>query len=121
MNSDVYNEQYPSVPNVSPPEFQFQKSNNQQSPSQPKPRRSCKRQSSSVSTDSSNDYRSMRDKNNIASQRSRQKRQAKIRETREEKRRLETQKVELEAQIVALETQVEDYKRMVMMFAKNKK
>uniref|UniRef100_A0A1I7TVZ4 BZIP domain-containing protein n=1 Tax=Caenorhabditis tropicalis TaxID=1561998 RepID=A0A1I7TVZ4_9PELO len=104
----------PSTSDYSPPD-DFPQS----SPPSKIQKTSSKKQRKSSSTDSSSyDYRTMRDKNNIASQRSRQKRQEKIRENRVEKEKLEKRNVELKAQILGLETQVEDYKRMVMMFAK---
>lgn len=65
--------------------------------------------------DDSSEYRMRRDKNNIASQRSRQKRAEKVREMRAEREALERRNIELKAQLTSLETQVADYKQMVLM------
>ncbi|VDO78629.1 unnamed protein product [Haemonchus placei] len=71
--------------------------------------------SSDSATDAFNEYRKRRDKNNLASQRSRQKRAEKMREMRVQKEVLERRNIELKALLSSLEHQVADYKRMVLM------
>lgn len=70
---------------------------------------------SSLSSDTLSDYREKRDKNNIASQRSRQKRAEKQREMRNEKEMLERRNIELKTLLGSLEVQVADYKQIVLM------
>lgn len=70
---------------------------------------------SSLSPDASSDYREKRDKNNIASKRSRQKRAEKQREMRNEKEILERRNIELRTLLGSLEVQVADYKHIVLM------
>ncbi|CAD6188456.1 unnamed protein product [Caenorhabditis auriculariae] len=74
-----------------------------------------RKSSKSTASPELSDYRVKRDKNNIASQRSRQKRQQLIRETKEEKDRLEKRNVELKTLLDTLQNQVDDYKSMVLM------
>ncbi|XGW13923.1 hypothetical protein V3C99_000307, partial [Haemonchus contortus] len=71
--------------------------------------------SSDSTTDAFNEYRKRRDKNNLASQRSRQKRAEKMREMRVQKEVLERRNIELKTLLSSLEHQVADYKRMVLM------
>ncbi|EYC02704.1 hypothetical protein Y032_0098g3082 [Ancylostoma ceylanicum] len=61
------------------------------------------------------EYRTRRDKNNLASQRSRQKRVEKMRQMKDEKETLERRNIELKTLLSSLEAQVADYKRMVLM------
>ncbi|KAK6745768.1 hypothetical protein RB195_012093 [Necator americanus] len=61
------------------------------------------------------EYRIRRDKNNLASQRSRQKRVEKVRQMKDEKETLERRNIELKTLLSSLEVQVADYKRMVLM------
>ncbi|KAK6062150.1 basic region leucine zipper [Cooperia oncophora] len=63
----------------------------------------------------SSEYRIRRDKNNLASQRSRQKRAEKMREMRLERETLERRNIELRTLLNSLELQVADYKRLVLM------
>uniref|UniRef100_A0A0R3PUJ4 BZIP domain-containing protein n=1 Tax=Angiostrongylus costaricensis TaxID=334426 RepID=A0A0R3PUJ4_ANGCS len=61
---------------------------------------------SSLSPDALSDYRKKRDKNNIASKRSRQKRAEKQREMRNEKEMLERRNIELKTLLGSLEVQL---------------
>ncbi|KAJ1363852.1 hypothetical protein KIN20_023803 [Parelaphostrongylus tenuis] len=70
---------------------------------------------SSKSSDVLNDYREKRDKNNIASQRSRLKRAEKQRDLRNEKEMLERRNIELKTLLSSLEVQVADYKQIILM------
>uniref|UniRef100_A0A0K0CXF2 BZIP domain-containing protein n=1 Tax=Angiostrongylus cantonensis TaxID=6313 RepID=A0A0K0CXF2_ANGCA len=78
-------------------------------------RRSSRSSGDSLSPDASSDYREKRDKNNIASKRSRQKRAEKQREMRNEKEILERRNIELRTLLGSLEVQVADYKHIVLM------
>ncbi|KAK5973487.1 Basic region leucine zipper [Trichostrongylus colubriformis] len=69
----------------------------------------------STTSDSPSEYRIRRDKNNLASQRSRQKRAEKLREMKIEREVLERRNIELKTLLSSLEVQVADYKRMVLM------
>ncbi|WKY02984.1 hypothetical protein Q1695_016352 [Nippostrongylus brasiliensis] len=66
-------------------------------------------------SESVSEYRMRRDKNNLASQRSRQKKAEKMREMRAEREVLERRNIELKALLASLENQVADYKNMVLM------
>lgn len=65
-------------------------------------------------TDTPTDYRTRRDKNNLASARSRQRRQEKFTQIKTECSQLELRNVELKATLDALEKAVAEYKQIMM-------
>ncbi|KJH46432.1 basic region leucine zipper [Dictyocaulus viviparus] len=69
---------------------------------------------STMSSNILNDYREKRDKNNLSSQRSRQKRAEKQRELRCLKDVLERRNIELKTLLGTLQIQVEDYKHILL-------